>query len=172
MVVGGKQTIVALDEVTSTESIILTSGDGLNWVQRQSPITNVLSAVAFGGGRFAALSSRGLVTSSDGVSWTLHPSDQPGSAIAYGNGHFVIAGDQSILQSSSIINLEITTGAGSEQFPLSVESPIGANYTIQSSSDLITWEDVTKITNAASTKMILSGLPAAPGQQFYRAISQ
>jgi hypothetical protein len=173
VVVGGKRTIVDLDVVTSTESIILTSGDGVNWIQRQSPTTNVLSAVAFGGGQFAALSGRGVVSASDGVNWTLHPSGLYGSAIAYGSGHFVVAGSNAtILQSGSIINLSITRPASAGLLTLSLEGPAGLDYTIQTSSDLITWRDVTKISNAQSSKVILDGLPAASDRQFYRAISQ
>jgi len=50
--------------------------------------------------------------------------------------------------------------------------PIGLDYTIQTSTDLISWQDVTKITNTQSSKVILDGLPAASGQLFYRAYSR
>jgi hypothetical protein len=37
---------------------------------------------------------------------------------------------------------------------------------------MISWRDVTKISNAHSSKVILDGLPAASDRQFYRATSQ
>ena len=93
-------------------------------------------------------------------------------AIAYGNGHFVVVGsDGTILQSGSIITLSITPTASTGLLSLSLEGPTGLDYTIQTSTDLISWRDVTKITSAQSNKVILDGLPATSERLFYRAYS-
>ena len=92
--------------------------------------------------------------------------------IAYGNGHFVAVGENgTILQSGSIIHLSIMPDASTGLLSLSLEGPTGLDYTIQTSLDLISWQDVTKITSAQSGKIILDGLPISSGRTFYRAFS-
>jgi hypothetical protein len=63
-------------------------------------------------------------------------------------------------------------GLNTSSLTLSLEGPSGLGYAIQSSQDLITWHDVTTISNAASTKTLLDGLPAATDHQFYRVLSR
>jgi hypothetical protein len=53
-----------------------------------------------------------------------------------------------------------------------LEAPTGLDYTIQTSTDLISWHDVTKITSAQSNKVVLDGLPADANHLFYRAYSR
>src|SRR5439155_1468634 len=77
------------------EGNILTSTNGLDWMKRQSRITNSLGDIAYGNGQFVALGSSGtVVISRDGVNWV---QQQTGanidpSAITYGNGQFVAVG--------------------------------------------------------------------------------
>ena len=77
-----------------------------------------------------------------------------------------------ILQSGSMINVSITPNTDTESLTLSFEGPTGLDYTIQTSSDLISWRDVTKISNPASTKIVLEGLRITSDRQFYRATSR
>jgi hypothetical protein len=113
-----------------------------------------------------------VVSSPDGVNWSLHPQAPYGVFdLAYGNGHFVLAGGQRILQSDSIINLSATRGIPTSPLTLSLEGPTGLDYTIQTSIDLISWRDVTKITSLQSTNVILDALPLTSANAFYRAIS-
>ena len=161
--------------------------DGLNWVTQQWPGQSTPLAVACGGGQFVEVgNSPGyiptdvvghgtILTSRDGTNWVQrgHPIVSPLASVAFGNGHFVAVGfNGEILQSESIVNLELSPGGIPGQLSLSIEGSTGADYRIQSSSDLITWRDLTKITNAPSSKVILNGLPVTPGRQFYRAMSQ
>jgi hypothetical protein len=100
-------------------------------------------------------------------------SDTQLKTVAYGNGHFLIGGwFGAILQSGAIINLSLTANTATGLLSLSVEGPTGSNYSIQSSTDMNSWSDVTKITSSLSGKIILDGLPVGPGQTFYRAYSQ
>ena len=55
---------------------------------------------------------------------------------------------------------------------LSLESPSGVPYTIQTSTDLIFWCDLTNITSAQGPNIILDALPSAADHEFYRAYSQ
>ena len=164
---------------------IVTSANGLDWVQRQLETQDYLSGIAYGNGQFVAVGDNMLVlTSTDGVDWVERPDgvdwverrsggERSLLGIAYGNGHFVAMGPGGrILESGSIITLAITPKAGTGLFTLSLEGPTGLGYTIQTSTDLISWRNLTNITSAQGTNIILDALPAASERLFYRAYSQ
>ena len=133
----------------------------------------MFEGIAYGNGQFVAVgNSDGTIglrdgvgtiqTSTDGLNWVLRQSGTPQHTdlrgVAYGNGRFIAVGSGgTILQSGSIIILSITPNAGTGLLSLSLDGPTGLDYTIQTSADLITWHDVTKITNAQSSKVILDG---------------
>src|SRR5262249_13143133 len=90
---------------------ILTSTDGINWVQRFSaPAHGNFAGIAYGNGQFVAVGpqdtntgsgDRVTATSADGINWAPHQwqldDDDFGrnavvSGIAYGNGQFVTVG--------------------------------------------------------------------------------
>ncbi len=98
--------------ITSTQDLILTSTDGLNWTQQTLPTTSgggtagynlgADNAIAWGNGVFVAGGSAGVRTSSDGITWTDHglpdPSGSYSSAfwafnrIEFINGRFMASG--------------------------------------------------------------------------------
>jgi hypothetical protein len=162
---------------------LATSTDGLKWTQRIGYWTQ-LQSVAYGNGHFlvvgggeVAVSDYGsgyILSSTDAVNWIRRGAwgQIPLHGVAYGDGHFVAVGkDGTILQSGSIINLEIIPNTETQSVTLSLEGPTGADYTLQSSTDLISWRDVRSITNIQSGPVILDGLPVTIDRQFYRAIS-
>jgi hypothetical protein len=184
----GNGRFVALGGVLSANQtfyeISLASSDGVNWVMQQSlsPFDYGYppEAIAYGNGQFVAVGSfdfdesRGTIqTSRDGLTWSSPQVVAPFlfRGVAFGNGRFVAVGGDEILQSGPIINLSVTPSAKTGLLSLSLEGPTGLDYTIQGSSDLVAWRDVTRITNAASSQVILNGLAIEPGRQFYRAIS-
>jgi hypothetical protein len=171
----------------------VTSIDGLTWTENVFGVGNGLGAEGYffsvvdGNGLFVAFEGNGgwFLTSDDGLKWaerkmTTRQSTpwpdvvlayQPASC-AYGDGHFVAVGRYgTILESGSIINLEIASKANTHGFTLTFEGPIALDYTLQSSSDLINWHDVTTITSTQSSKITLDGLPAGASRQFYRVIA-
>src|SRR5439155_1325646 len=82
---GGRATVVPT---------ILTSIDGLNWVQRQPGTTDLLGAISYGNGLFVAVGDSGtILTSAEGVTWAQRQSGPTAFlvGIAYGNGQFVAA---------------------------------------------------------------------------------
>jgi hypothetical protein len=188
----GNGRFAALGSVASTNqahAISLASSDGVNWVVHQSLPRDSYpppQAIAYGNGTFVAagffaldLSRGGIQTSRDGLTWSplqvIAPWEFRG--IAFGNGRFVAVGGfggptGEILQSGPIINLSVALNAGSGLLSLSLEGPTGIDYTIQGSTDLISWSDVTKVTNTQSSKVILESLPATSKHQFYRASAQ
>jgi hypothetical protein len=159
----------------NTVGTIVASFDGVKWASRR-PAIGPLSGIAYGNGPFVAVGWDGTtVTSAGGANWVVRQLGTRNwiSGIAYGDGHFVVVGSRgSILQSGSIINLKIRPNTATGLLSLSLEGPTGLDFTIQTSSDLVSWRDVTKIGNAQSSKVILDGLPASSDRQFYRATSQ
>lgn len=108
--VGGDYPYSAQTNYQVTESIVLTSSNGVDWVQRPSVTTNLLSAVGYGNGQFVAVGAAGTILSSaDGINWTERKSGTQTDllGVSYGNGHFVAVGDDgTILESGSIISIE------------------------------------------------------------------
>ena len=185
----GRFVAVGFDVWDTSGPVIETSTDGSTWVFQAAPGAGGLSRVAYGGGYFAAVGEepqygvgygqvRGsltVLTSADGVTWAQRPvsgMQMSLKAIAYGNGHFVAVGlGGTILQSGSIITLAITPNAATGHLTLSLSGPIGPGYTIQSSTDLISWQNVTTIITGQSTNVVLDAPPASD-HVFYRAYSQ
>ena len=97
--------------------------------------------------------------------------------MAYGNGHFVFAIPEgrtpgAIWESGSIITLALTPIVGTRLLSLSVQGPTELGYTIQTSTDLISWRDLSNIVDNQPTNLILDALPAPSDRVFYRAYSQ
>jgi hypothetical protein len=165
---------------------IVTSTDGVNWIQRQSStITSetYLLGVAYGNGQFVAVgigpsTNTAVITSADGVNWIQRQSsavtpDMYLTSVAYGNGRFVVVGYHGvILHSGSIVSLALTPDISPGLLKLSLEGPTRQAYTIQSSTDLISWRNLTNITTTQPTRVILDALPTASDPLFYRAYSQ
>jgi hypothetical protein len=156
--------------------VILTSSDGTNWVQQHSAAQNGLHAITYASGQFVTAGSSGaILTSHDGVTWAQRASGTQNSlgSIAYGNGRFVAVGRGGmILESGSIITLRITPTVGTGLLELSLEGPTGLAYAIQSSTDLISWLNLTNIISNQPTNFIFGALPFATDHLFYRANSQ
>jgi len=149
----------------------LTSADGVNWVQRLSSGIGSLDGIAYGNGQFVAVGGT-ILSSADGVNWVQHESAY-GTAIAYGNGHFVAVGPGgTILQSSSIITLALARKIGTGLLTLSLEGSSGLGYTLQTSTNLISWRNLTNITGAQPTNVIFETLPTGSDKVFYRAYFQ
>jgi hypothetical protein len=157
-------------------AIILTSTNGTNWVERQSTANTGLHAATYASGQFVVTGrSGGILTSPDGMRWVQRPSPTADtlSGIAYGNGHFVAVGlNPTVLESGTIITLAIAPGNGTGLLTLSLEGPIGLNYTVQSSTDLISWRSMTNISGAQPTNITFEALPSDPNHVFFRASSQ
>jgi hypothetical protein len=156
-------------------SVIVTSADGTNWTQRLSESADdFLLGVAYGSGQFVAVGCTGaLLTSTDGSNWVRRQSGISSGcliAVAYGDGHFVAVHESgTIIESGSIITLALTPSMSSGRLLLSLTGPTGLAYTVQSSSDLIAWENVTNFTFALPTSEVLNLQPPGASHLFYRA---
>jgi hypothetical protein len=150
----------------------------LNWVERLATDQYVLRAITYAGGRFVAVGWSAaidsvILTSSDGVNWLQRPSpqDQVLSGVTFGNGHFIATGNP-ILESGPIITLALTPSSLTGRLALSLTGPTGAAYTIQSSTNLSSWQTVTILSSVQPTTAIFDTLPAAANDVFYRAYSE
>jgi hypothetical protein len=156
--------------------VILTSTNGVDWVQRQRGTTNGLSAVAYGSGQFVAVGAFGTILSSaDGINWIERQSGTQDDlrGVTYGNGHFVAVGENgTILESGKIFTLALTPSARTGLLTLALSGPTGLAYTVQSSTDLVSWQTLTNITSIQPTSVILDALAATGKRVFYRATSQ
>ena len=114
---------------------VMTSPDGITWTSKLMKRffdRLELAAVTYGNGLFVAVSDRNrtsggrVITSSDGINWTLQTSvpDRQWSSVTYGNGLFVAVCDRSCDESV-------------------MTSPDGINWTLQTSASEDLWRSVT-----------------------------
>jgi hypothetical protein len=115
-----------------------------------------------------------ILTSADAVNWVPRQTGADGlQAIAYGDGHFVAVGSNgTILESGDIVTLALARNAGTGGFVLSLTGPTGVAYTIEKSSDLVSWSSLTNIISTQPTEVISDSVQAVGGSAFYRAQSQ
>lgn len=108
----GRFVAVGYKDVGQGGDIILTSTDGVDWTVRKPATTKTLKLtdIAFGNGRFVALSTEStILVSADGLEWTAarqrleaSPSGTPTlNGVAFGDGKFVAVGDQGTILTST-----------------------------------------------------------------------
>ncbi len=103
----GNGIFVAVGMNYTGDSTLLTSTNGIDWVQRTAGTPLSLRAVTFGAGRFVAVGDAGggeavILSSDDGSTW--HPQSSGVTrglaGVAYGNGMFAGAGDAGTIVTS------------------------------------------------------------------------
>lgn len=151
----GNEIFIAAGESAknSRQRIVLTSTDGLDWTERDPGKGAVITAVAFGSGRFVAGCSNGaIITSPDGVNWSEDnfPSGAQTSAIigiAFGNGSFMaISEDKKILLSADGVRWKTVSPSLQGFKPTEVAYGGGLFAVISgdrifTSEDCLTWTD-------------------------------
>lgn len=91
----------------SLDKFIKYSYDGLEWTSASTSLTSTINDIAYGKGRYLAISRAGVISySTDGISWSAQSSIVGDSinafGIAYGDNDFVIAGRYCLLYSKFI----------------------------------------------------------------------
>lgn len=138
-----------------------TSTDGMTWTEgTPSPggITNGITAMTYGNGRYLAAADNALITSTNGTTWA---SANTGNtqvliyALTYGNGLYVFGGrDGSLRTSTNATTWTLrTSGTTSSIYSLiygngrymygTVGDTANASFTIGTSTDGITWTTTT-----------------------------
>jgi len=127
--------------------------------------------LGFAAGRFIGV-GRGIITSTDGVHWTVRHTLPEGARplwhVAYGNGRFVAASDDTILQSGPIVWLQ---GRWREGMEIELTGTKGATYRIEfkEPGEAADWQGLETLTLTNETQVIRDpGSLAAPGR-IYRA---
>ncbi|HXP61894.1 MAG TPA: hypothetical protein VN829_15470, partial [Dongiaceae bacterium] len=176
----GNGRFIISGQTTNVGGIAMTSTDGVRWDRLNSGGLNGVGLglfllpycnITFANGQFVAVNGDSdLSTSADALNWTGRNLPGPVSAVTFGNGHFVAVGPSgTILESASFVSLALAPNPGTGQLTLSLTGPTGLAYTVQSSSDLISWQTVTNITPVQPTTVILRPLPSLADHAFYRA---
>lgn len=102
--------VVALFAGTASGSV---SADGVLWTSISLPVTGTWISMAYGNGIFLAIDSgsNNLITSPDGVNWTVGQTPLTiGQAVAFGNGHFAIVQANYALMCTTADGVNFTTG--------------------------------------------------------------
>lgn len=115
-VVYGNGLFVAVGDKSTNQNIpginegrigaVYTSTDGWNWQEQTSGVRgSILRQVAFGGGRFVAVGTAGVVIySDDGANWqrAVHPIFTSWAGVAYGGGRFVAVGGGTMISRDGV----------------------------------------------------------------------
>jgi hypothetical protein len=114
----GNGLFVATAYQAAAANNIMTSPDGINWTTRNSGVSagsNGLNGIAYGNGRFVAVSDFDVLTSTDGINWASGP--WPGGYwgwddVIYVNGRFIAVSDAAgAIVATSTDGLSWTTSA-------------------------------------------------------------
>ncbi|MCP4153893.1 MAG: hypothetical protein GY757_39570 [bacterium] len=158
------------------DGTILTSADGINWIQRSSGTVSHLLGVKYVNSHFVALGFDGtIISSTDGITWENRSQSgitQHLTSIAYGNSHYIAVGYGCAIYTSTDCRLWtsiiVTDGNGDvipnrlEDIVYSTEQTrfviVGGVGTILTSTDGSTWTPV-----ASNTGKNLKGIAYGGG---------
>ncbi len=156
----------------------------MTWTNVNSGFTDILRSVTFGGGIFVAAGDASpvtgfstILTSPDGVVWAHRTpaSVQNLWGAAYGQGTFVLVGEQStILQSARPPDVSLTAnGFGPGGFELAAFGVIGNVYKLQTSTNLneVGWIDLVTFTNTQPSMSLSDTTAMSFPQRYYRLVS-
>jgi len=157
---------------------ILTSTDGATWTGRSSAASD-LSGIAYGGGQFVAAGGGAIVTSADGTNWISRNSGTLDHlwGVAYGKAEFVVVGDNVILTSGTVKSnptARLALGPApvwsANGMSLALNGPVGSNYVIEASADLVNWTPIQSITLTNSPFYFRDAPATNSPDRFYRAM--
>jgi hypothetical protein len=136
-------------------------------------ITYGLSSFVVVRSYIASFINKGLVTSSDGVTWT----DRSGltgleiDTIAFGNGTFVAAGPPGIYRAEVVAPvLTAQRVTGSNAIHLTISGEVGP-YRLQSSTNFLSWAEVLAFTNTGPPYEFVDPIDTNVTGRFYRVVS-
>jgi len=170
----GNGQFVAVGTDSSGYGNMVMSADGVRWIPRLGTPFR-FQRLTYGDGRFGAVGLAGaILTSSDGLRWVQGQSGTANdlSGIAYANGHFVAVGAGGTILQSSTISLSATLTSTPGLMTFSLAGPVGLRYTIQTSTGLASWLDVTNFIGIQPTNVLFNLTPSGAERAFYRAFSR
>ena len=158
------------------QSDILTSPDGINWTNHPGA-GEWLNTVTYGNGYFVAVGTSGgggdvapILSSLDGINWVSHYSGtiRPLKGVAYGNGVFAVVGNV-ILESQPVIRLFPPVWQADGSLQIKTEGQAGVTNTLQASSDLSNWMDLTNVVFTNQTGVFVDPFATNYIQRFFRS---
>ena len=87
-----------------SKGIILTSYDGMSWIENNSSTNCLFREITFADGMFVAVGNGPILTSSDGITWIQSDSVYSLNSVTYLNGAFFAVGNHGVLTSPDGIN--------------------------------------------------------------------
>jgi hypothetical protein len=150
---------------------IFTSTNAIDWVLRSSGVNWPFYRVVFDHGMFVAVGYTTVVTSYDGINWTIRRNGKDGwhFCAAIGKDKLVVAGQSRIVQSGDL-RLPFIRGLRLDGPSLSadIEGEVGQPYDLEASSNLIDWNVTSRFTNAQPVNPVsISPVPNS-SQGFFR----
>ena len=103
---------------------VMTSPDGINWVQRTTSSADSWNSVTYGNGLFVVANDHYIMTSPDGITWTNRATLYNLRSVTYGNGLFVAVSNY--VQTNQVIT-----------------SPDGITWTARTAIEANSWYSVT-----------------------------
>ena len=149
------------------------SGNAINWTAANAPTNDLARGLAYAGGMFVAVGTRGLIeTSTDGTNWIRRSSGTTAHlrGCAYGAGTFVAVGDI-ILQSANVgprLRWERCCFEDADVYHLVASGVSNTVGQIQTSTNLVNWQPGVSFQITNSEVEILRGSALGP-RRFYRA---
>ena len=138
------------EEPESSQQVVFTSTNGMNWSPQTTTTTNELSAIAYGNKAFVVGGSNGtLLSSPDGTNWTARPSGTAAdlSHAVFGGGRFVLTGEavvRSAVQPQAVGEIRfmprLCRRLSDGTMLLTVEGPYGQPVYVEASTNLVDWE--------------------------------
>lgn len=152
-----------------------TSLDGARWTANPGP-SYVLPGIAYGNGRFVGVGYRLVVSSPDGVNWTVR---NPGgaytlSAVAYGRGQFVAVGENGTILQSGLpqLQLESVVMLPDGTFKGAVSGLSGVDCAIEVSTDLVDWRMLQRLATTNGSAQFNDPSGVNYHRRFYRALQE
>jgi hypothetical protein len=162
--------------VAGSGGTILNSPDGGVWAPAFSGVNQRIEKVIYDEGIFVGLAGvDGLVTSTDGVAWTVHPA--PGASIRdisfCGHSFYGVNDFGNILRTGFFgPPLLKATRAGS-RVQISLQGEVARIYRLQAATGLEPgdWHDVLTFTNFDPVVLLLETNSPTSGRQFFRVMA-
>jgi hypothetical protein len=162
------------------DGVILTSTDGADWATNSSGTFADFYAITCGGGTFVAAGTGGLVlTSTNGTNWVIHNSGTMNELFGagYGQNTFFLVGEGGEILQSGVVPppgppLSPVPGWTNGVFSLNLSAPLGGQWELQASTDLLNWTSLGTITITNIPMPFVDTGARNFQQRFYRAVSQ
>jgi hypothetical protein len=165
--------------IVGDSGVLLTSTNFSTWQAWQGAVVDDLRSVTFGHGFFVTVGNNGVIlVSADGFQWNSPASATLNNLRAvtpFNQGFIAIGNNGTILQSGSLelsepLRLAARNPPGNFGFPVTVSAETGRQYTLQASSDLKSWFDISTFNQDASSTQFNDKAAARLPRRFYRGV--